>query len=226
MIPLDILSDPICPWCCIGKARLDKAIAETGRNPFVLRWRMFRLNPDMPVEGMDRRAYLEAKFGGPERAQAVYDSIAETAAADGLDLHLDKIARTPNTLDAHRLIRWAATEQCETVLVERLFDDYFRQGRDISERSVLLDAAEAVGLERSVIACLLDGDSERAALEAEEAEARSMGVGGVPCFIVNGRHVLSGAQDSATWARVIFELDQALAQSQSPPQSAAEGQPS
>lgn len=211
MIMLDIHSDPICPWCHIGKARLDAAIARTGRNPFELRWRMFRLNPEMPAGGMDRQSYLAAKFGGAEAAAEVYGRIAREARASGLDPRFDRIARTPQTLDAHRLIRWARAEGVETPVAEQLFRRYFERGEDIGERAVLLAVAESAGLERAVIERLLDGEAERAALEAEEAEARAMGIAGVPCFVIAGRHVVQGAQDTDTWVRVIGELDAALA---------------
>ena len=209
---MDVFSDPICPWCYIGKARLDAAIAETGRNPFRLNWRMFRLNPDMPAEGMDRQAYLEAKFGGAEGAAEVYGRIAREAAASGLDLAFDRIRRTPQTLDAHRLIRWARAEGVETPVAEQLFRRYFERGEDIGDRAVLRDIAATAGLEDDVVARLLEGDAERAELETEEEQARAMGISGVPCFVIAGRHVVQGAQDSATWARIIEELDAARAE--------------
>ncbi|MEL7173899.1 MAG: DsbA family protein, partial [Pseudomonadota bacterium] len=121
MITLDIISDPICPWCYIGKTRLDRAIAAAGHNPFTPRWRMFRLNPDMPAEGMDRRQYLEAKFGGAEGADRVYGAIADAAKGDGLDVDLGAIQRTPQTLDAHRLIRWAGEAGFGETVVMDLF---------------------------------------------------------------------------------------------------------
>lgn len=212
MVPLDIISDPVCPWCLIGKARLDAAIEQTGRNPFTPRWRMFRLNPEMPPEGMDRQAYLEQKFGGPERAAEVYAQVAEAARGAGLDLALDRIDRAPQTQDAHRLIRWAAAEGVQTPAAEQLFRRYFERGQDISERTVLLDTAESVGLDRAVVDRLLDGEDAVAELEAEEAEARRMGVQGVPCFVVAGRHVIEGAQETATWARIIEEVEAVLAE--------------
>ena len=121
MVKLDIISDPICPWCYIGKANLDRAIEETGLNPFDIEWRIFQLNPDMPREGADRKTYLETKFGGPERAQAIYGRIREAAAEAGLDVHFDKIQRTPNTMDAHRLIRWSQSTGNQGALVDQLF---------------------------------------------------------------------------------------------------------
>ncbi|MGF1447741.1 MAG: DsbA family protein [Pikeienuella sp.] len=226
MIQLDILSDPICPWCYIGKSKLDAAVARTGTDPFVRRWRMFRLNPEMPAEGMDRRAYLEAKFGGPAGADQVYGRIAEVTRAAGLDADYTAIRRTPNTLDAHRLLRWAEAERAQDLVSDGLFAAYFRDGRDISERETLLEISERAGLVREVIDRLLDGPADREALEAEEREAREMGVTGVPCFVINGRYVLQGAQETETWVRVIEELNTALASAQEGaggPNSASQG---
>ena len=212
MVPLDIISDPICPWCYIGKARLDAAIADTGENPFVQRWRMFRLNPDIPAEGMDRQAYLEAKFGGAQGAAQVYGRIAEEARRSGLDIDFSKIPRTPSTLDAHRLIRWSETAGTQPAVAQQLFVRYFERGEDISDREVLLDVAASAGLERDVVAELLNGDADREAVEAEEAEARRMGVTGVPTFVVAGRYVLQGAQEKETWVRAIREIGEAIDQ--------------
>ncbi|MEL7140393.1 MAG: DsbA family oxidoreductase [Pseudomonadota bacterium] len=224
MITLDIISDPICPWCYIGKTRLDRALAEAGRNPFTPRWRMFRLNPDMPAEGMDRRQYLEAKFGGPEGATRVYGAIGEAAKADGLDVDLDAIRRTPQTLDAHRLIRWAGEAGAGEAVVMELFDRYFRRGEDISDRDLLADVAVAAGMERGVVERLLAGDADRQALEEEEKAAREMGVTGVPCFIIQGKYVIQGAQDTATWRRVIDEIaDAATAQPEEAETAAPQG---
>ena len=142
MVRLDIISDPICPWCYIGKANLDAAIAETGLNPFDIEWRIFQLNPDMPPEGYDRKQYLETKFGGPERAQAIYQRITDAAADSGLDVNFDKIERTPNTMDAHRLIRWSRTTGNQNALVAQLFRRYFEDGQDISDH-IPLEAASA-----------------------------------------------------------------------------------
>lgn len=206
MVTLDIISDPICPWCYIGKARLDQAIAETGLDPFDISWRIFQLNPTMPPEGMDRREYLETKFGGPEGAERVYSHVRRTAAETGLDLKFDAIKRTPNTFDAHRLIRWAGTTGNQSAVVQQLFHRYFEQGEDISDHQVLLDVAVAAGMERAVVAKLLAGDADREVLTEEEQAARRMGVGGVPCFVIDGRYVLHGAQDVATWKKVIVEL--------------------
>jgi len=206
MIKPDIISDPICPWCFIGKSNLDAAIAETGTNPFDIEWHIFQLNPDMPPQGMDRQQYLEAKFGGPEGAKAIYDRIGAAAAAAALDLKFDRIARTPNTMDAHRLIRWAKAAGRQNELVALLFRRYFEEGVDISDKDELLSAAEAAGMERTAAAKLLDSNADRAELAAEDRAVREMGVTGVPTFIMGGKHVVPGAQPPELWARVIREL--------------------
>ncbi len=214
MIQLDIISDPICPWCYIGKAQLDRAIAETGANPFDIGWRIFQLNPDMPAEGMDRKRYLEAKFGGPERAREVYARVEAAAADAGVEVRFDRIPRTPNTMNAHRVIRWSRTTGNQSALVDLLFRLYFVEGADIGDRAVLIDAAEKVGMERDIVARLLDGDADLDLLREEEDAARRMGVNGVPCFIVGGRYVLQGAQPAETWTKVIRELAAAQAQTE------------
>lgn len=216
MIPLDIFSDPICPWCYIGKAKLDAAIAEAGSDPFTTRWRIFRLNPEMPDEGMDRSAYLEAKFGGPAGAAEVYGRISAAAEAAGLPVAFERIARTPQTLDAHRLLRWAEAEGRQGPVTDQLFHAYFVAGEDISEHAVLTRVAASAGLDPDAVARLLSGEADRAELEAEEQAAREMGVTGVPCFVINGRYVIQGAQETETWVRVIRELEQALASREAP----------
>jgi len=210
MIKLDILSDPICPWCYIGKAGLDRALEARPDHPFNVEWHPFQLNPDMPREGMDRRAYLETKFGGREAAVQVYARIAEAAEAAGLALSLEGIERTPNTVDAHRLIHWAAVEGRQTAAVSRLFRAYFEQGRDIGGHDVLLDIAEGIGLDRAVIARLLESDADIDEIRARDAHARERGVTGVPTFVVANTHVVPGAQPAELWTRTIDEIDAQL----------------
>lgn len=206
MVKLDILSDPICPWCYIGKAHLDRALEAHPDHPFAIEWHPFQLNPDMPPEGMDRRAYLEAKFGGPEGAAQVYGRIAGAAKAAGLSIDFDAIQRTPSTLDAHRLIHWAGLEGRQTAVVTRLFKAYFEGGQDIGDRSVLLDIAEGVGLDRAMIERLLDSDADRDDIRARDSHARARGVTGVPTFVVANAHVLPGAQPPELWEQVLTEL--------------------
>ena len=206
MIKLDILSDPICPWCYIGKANLDRALAKHPDHPFEIEWHPFQLNPDMPKEGMDRRAYLEAKFGGKDGAVSVYSRIAEAAQTAGLNVDFSAIQTTPNTINAHRLIHWAGLEGRQTAVVSRLFKAYFEEGRDIGDRDVLLEIADGVGLDRSMIARLLDSDADAKDIQARDAHARDRGVTGVPTFVVGNRHVVPGAQPPELWSQVINEL--------------------
>ncbi|MEM1419168.1 MAG: DsbA family oxidoreductase [Pseudomonadota bacterium] len=208
-IAIDILSDPICPWCYIGKTRLDQAMIERPDHPFEIRWRPFQLNPDMPAEGMDRRAYLERKFGGPEGAARVYGAIEQTAKDAGLQVRFDLIARTPNTIDAHRLIRWADSMDAQTPVVEDLFKRYFESGEDISDHGVLAEVAEIAGLDRAVIERLLATDTDSDAVREEDKTARGMGVSGVPTFIIDGRYVVPGAQDPELWVKTIDEITSA-----------------
>ena len=208
MIRVDILSDPICPWCYIGKAGMERALAGRTAPPVAISWHPFRLNPDMPPGGMDRRAYLETKFGGPRRAAEVYAHIAERAEEAGLMLNLAAIERTPDTLDAHRLIHWAGLEGRQGAVVAALFAAYFERGRDISRHNVLLEIAEGAGMDRAATARLLASDADRAEIAAADTESRRRGVSGVPTFIIAGRHVVTGAQPAAFWAQVFDEITQ------------------
>mgnify|MGYP003112056491 FL=1 len=211
MIKLDIISDPICPWCFIGKANLDRALEAAGDHPFTVEWHPFQLNPDMPREGMDRRAYLEAKFGGKEGAVRAYAPVVEAAEKAGLKINFEGIARTPNTLDAHRLIHWAGLEGRQTPMVAALFKAYFQEGRDIGDATVLADIAEALEMDRAMTLRLLAGDADTDDIRASDAHARERGVTGVPCFIVAGQHALPGAQPPELWAQVIREIREQLA---------------
>ncbi|MGR3501373.1 DsbA family oxidoreductase [Pseudaestuariivita sp.] len=206
LVRLDILSDPICPWCYIGKTHLDTALADAQQPVFEIQWHPFQLNPDMPSEGMDRRTYLETKFGGKDKAVQVYGQIAEAAEAAGLSLNLEGITRTPNTMDAHRLIHWSGLEGKQGEVVAALFRAYFEEGRDIGDAEVLADTADSVGMDAAVILKLLASDTDRADIAARDAEGRKMGVTGVPCFIVNGQHAVPGAQPPELWSKVIDEL--------------------
>uniref|UniRef100_A0A2A3K0L6 Polyketide biosynthesis protein n=1 Tax=Alloyangia mangrovi TaxID=1779329 RepID=A0A2A3K0L6_9RHOB len=206
MTTLDIFSDPICPWCYIGKGLLDRALLEQPDHPFTIRWRPFMLNPEMPVGGMDRRAYLEAKFGGKEGAVQAYMPVAGRAADAGLEINLDKIKTTPSTIDAHRLIHWAGVEGVQTAVVSALFRAYFVDGRDIGEAEVLADIADSSGMDGSVVQRLLASDADRREIQEMDASARGMGVQAVPTFVVAGQHAVPGAQPTELWLRVIEEI--------------------
>ncbi len=206
MIRLDILSDPICPWCFIGKTHLDNALAQRPDHPFAIEWHPFQLNPDMPKGGMDRRAYLEGKFGGKEAAVRAYAPVVEHAGQAGLAIDFEGMKRTPNTIDAHRLIQWAGVENKQTDVVDALFQAYFVDARDIGDPDVLADVADTSGMDAAVIRRLLQSDADRKEISERDARARSMGVSSVPTFIVDGKHAVPGAQPPDLWLKVIDEL--------------------
>ncbi|MCT4556111.1 MAG: DsbA family oxidoreductase [Pelagimonas sp.] len=207
MIQLDIFSDPICPWCYIGKAYLDRALEANPNHPFTIRWLPFMLNPAMPAEGMDRREYLEGKFGGKQGAVDAYMPVVEHAQKAGLKINLEGIQRTPNTVDAHRLIGWAEVEGCQTAVVSNLFKAYFVENRDIGDREVLADIADGCGLDASMVLRLLNSDSDKREIVERDAAARGMGINSVPTFIVAQQHAVPGAQPPELWAKVIEELN-------------------
>ncbi|MCH2066752.1 DsbA family oxidoreductase [Shimia sp.] len=206
MIKLDIISDPICPWCFIGKSRLMKALEAEPDHPFVIEWHPFQLNPDMPAEGMDRREYLETKFGGKENAVRVYSEIEQHATEEGLEIDFAAIKRTPNTINAHRLIHWAGIEQKQNAVVDALFAAYFKEGRDIGDTDVLADIADSAGMDAAVVRKLLESDADVEDIRKRDAHSREMGVNSVPTFIVANQHAVPGAQPADLWRRVIADL--------------------
>ncbi|GGX62383.1 polyketide biosynthesis protein [Tateyamaria omphalii] len=210
-IKLDIMSDPICPWCYIGKAHLDRALEAHPDHPFVIEWHPFQLNPDMPAEGMDRRAYLEGKFGGKEGAVRAYAPVVEHAEKAGLKIDFEGMKRTPNTLDAHRLIHWAGIEGKQTAAVSSLFKAYFVETRDIGDHDVLADIADSIEMDASVVRRLLASDADREDISGRDAHSRQMGIQSVPTFIVANQHAVPGAQPPELWAKVISELREGAA---------------
>ncbi len=206
MITLDILSDPICPWCYIGKTNLDRALQAHPDHPFIIQWQPYQLNPNMPPEGVDRRQYLETKFGGQAGAVQVYSQIDQAARAAGLEINFEAIARTPNTMDAHRLIHWALIEGRQTAAVSSLFRAYFQEGRDIGDKKVLCEIAESIGMDAAMTKRLLDSDTDCAEIRERDFEARKMGVKAVPTFIVAKQAVVPGAQKTEFWEKVIADF--------------------
>lgn len=205
-VSIDVVSDVMCPWCFIGHRRLDKALALVPDIDVAVTWRPFQLDPTLPEGGKDRRRYLEEKFGGPERAAAVYDRIREAGLTEGIAFAFDRIARSPNTIDAHRVIRWAGVEGVQHAVVERLFALYFLEGGDLSDHGVLAAAAAAAGMDEAVTARLLASGADRAETRAEAAHAAAIGVTGVPCFILAGRYAVEGAQPAEVLAGAIREV--------------------
>ena len=195
-LTVDVISDVICPWCYVGKRRLEKAVrALDGGREVRVRWHPFQLNPQMPEEGIERKAYRTAKFGSWERSLALDAQVAAVGATEGLTFAFDRIRRTPNTLDAHRLIWLAGQEEVQDAVVEALFKGYFTEGRDISDRQTLLDVVAEAGLDRERAERILLGDAALEPIREAEGEARRLGVQGVPFFVVNGELALSGAQE-------------------------------
>ena len=205
-IKLDIMSDPICPWCYIGKAHLDRALQDHPDHPFAIEWHPFQLNPEMPREGMDRRSYLERKFGGKEGAVRAYAPVVEHAEKAGLKINFEAMQRTPNTLDAHRLIHWAGIEGRQTAAVSALFKAYFVDARDIGDAEVLADIADSIEMDAAVVTRLLKSDVDAQDIRDRDAHSRKMGVNSVPTFIVANTHAVPGAQPPELWAQVIADL--------------------
>lgn len=204
---LEIIADVVCPWCYIGKVQLDRALAEAG-NPFMIRWRPFLLDPDLPAEGMDLRACHDAKFGAA-RAEEMRTRVREAAEAAGVAIDFTRIRRMPNSLDAHRLIRWAEAEGAQHAVAGSLFHRYFTEGEDIGDAAVLEAAAAEAGMDRAVVRRLLSGDADRESIRLEAEEAARIGVTGVPTFILGGRYAINGAQPVSVWTHLITEINAA-----------------
>lgn len=206
MTRLDIFSDPVCPWCYVGKANLDRALGQHPDHPFQIQWHPFQLNPDMPPEGVAKRAYLEQKFGGKARVDAVHDRLREVARAAGVDMDPDKPQRMPNTLDAHRLIHWAGIEGLQSAVVTALMRAYWVEGRDIGDPDTLAAIAGENGMDREATLRLLHSAADADDIQSRDRDARHKGVNAVPTFLIAQHYVVSGAQPTETWEKVIAEL--------------------
>jgi predicted DsbA family dithiol-disulfide isomerase len=202
-LPIDVFSDVVCPWCFIGKRRLERALSLVPEIPVVINWRSYFLNPWVPREGMNRADYLTAKFGSVDRYMSMAQRVVDAARSEGLTYASDKIARQPNTLDCHRLIRWAGESGAAGRMKQRLMDLYFTEGADLSDRAVLVQAAVDCGMEGDRVRDLLAGDRDIEQVEAEANTAKNAGIDGVPCFIFGGVFAVSGAQAPDHLADVI-----------------------
>ena len=199
-LTVDVISDVICPWCLIGKRLLEKAVAALeGQHEVRVRWHPFQLNPTMPKEGISRRQYRIEKFGSWERSQQLDAKLIAVGKAEGIQFAFDKIERTPNTVDAHRLIWLADQHGCQDAIVEGLFRAYFTEGRDISNRTTLIDVVVEAGLERQVVEAMLNSDEGMDVIADAGEMSRRHGVSGVPFFIINDEITLSGAQQPDTF---------------------------
>ena len=199
MMTVDVISDVICPWCYVGKRRLEKAVALVGRT-VRLRWLPFELNPQMPKAGMNRKAYRSAKFGNWDRSLALDAQVRQIGRAEGILFAFDKIDRTPNTLDAHRLIWLAEKEGLQDAVVEALFRAYFTEGRDLTDVPTLLNVVSEAGLNRSKAEILLSSGGGVAEVRAAEEQAHRRGIQGVPLYVINGRRRCQGRGSQASFS--------------------------
>jgi len=213
-VRIDIVSDVVCPWCYIGKRQLERALATLEREGlrFSVHWNPFQLNPDMPKEGRDRIAYRVQKFGSAERARELDERVGGAAANVGLSFRQDLMLRTPNTLDAHRLIWLAGREGMQDAVVEALFVAYFTQGRDVGDHAVLADCAAVGGMDGAAVADFLSGDTAAKEMLAADGAAREAGVNGVPSFFLDGYSLYSGAMPAETMAEALRKGNQILRQ--------------
>lgn len=207
-VRIDVVSDIVCPWCFIGKHRLEKAIALNPDIPVEVHWRPYFLNDWIPREGISREQYLTTKFGSAERYKGIAQRVSAAAAAEGLTYAMDKISRQPNTLDAHRLIRWADEIGKAAEMKQRLMDLYFTEGADLTSHAVLAQAAADIGLDAETTRKALATDKDVAEIEREALSAKEAGIDGVPCFIFGGKFAISGAQEPDYLAEAIERMAQ------------------
>ncbi len=208
-VTIDVISDVVCPWCYLGKRRLARAIGLLPEIQVVVRWRAFRLDPTIPPDGVAREDYLTAKFGSIEAVVESHRQLTEHGRGEGIDFHFDRITRSPNTVDAHRLVRWAAAEGAQNDMVERLFTAYFSEGLDVGDTAVLADLAADVGLDAAIVARRLASDEDRELIVAEIENAYRIGVSGVPCFIIDRRLAVTGAHPADV---LVQAIEQAVAE--------------
>lgn len=206
MIELDIFSDTICPWCYIGKKRMDKAIEKHGHLNFKQTWRPFQLNPGMSPDGMDRQEYLISKFGGEDEAKNVYNNIYEEGLKEGIDFNFDAIEVTPNSFNSHRLLALAYEKDKQIVVLDDLFESYFLKGEDIGNPNILLDIAIKNSIDENEFKSYLSNQDNIEPLGNEELQARKMGINSVPTFIVNKQIVINGAQTSENFELIFHKI--------------------
>ena len=206
---IDVVSDVVCPWCYLGEKRLEVALADEP-GPVAVRWRPYQLDPTIPAGGLDRTAYMEKKFGKSDRLKTAHDNLVRLGAEVGLPFAFDRIKRAPNTLDAHRLIRWSGSAGAQREVVDRLFKAYFVEGRDIGDRAVLIDIARESGLDAGLVETLLDEGADADAVMSEIAEAQAIGVTGVPFFIFANRLAVPGAQNADVLRRAMGQAREAM----------------
>lgn len=200
---IEFIFDTVCPWCYVGKRRLERTLAQRPGARVDIRWRPFLLNPDIPMGGIDRNAYLDRKFGGPARVQRVHGAVAAAGEAEGINFAFDRILRAPNTLNSHRMIRFAGGFGREAETVEAVYSGYFCEGRDIGAIAELIDIGRSVGLPGHELESYLLSDADIAVVMNENARAHRMGVNGVPCVVLEGLYAVAGAQEPDVLLRLI-----------------------
>lgn len=212
-VSVDVVSDVVCPWCFIGQKRLDAAIGEIKDIDVEVRWRPFQLDPTIPPEGKDRKRYMLEKFGSEERIRQMHARVEALGAVEGIAFAFDAIRVAPNTLDAHRVIRWAgaADSHVQNRLVRRLFRLNFEEGQNVGDHAVLTKAAREAGLDAAVVEALLPTDADVENVRAEIATAQRMGITGVPCFLLENRYAVMGAQETDVLADAIRQVAAAKA---------------
>ena len=214
---IDVIADPVCPWCFIGKRRLSRAMAMRPDIIFDVKWRPYRLDPSVPREGMDRKVYMRMRFGeDPQKVLEMHKLIIAEGEKEGISFNFETMERRPDTLNAHRLIRWAEAAGVQDEVVERLFIAYFENGEDIGEVRVLADIADLCGMDGHEVAELLETDADLMLVERDDQLAREMGVTGVPAMIFAGKLAVSGAREPEALLAVINRAEQMLAGEDAP----------
>jgi predicted DsbA family dithiol-disulfide isomerase len=202
-LQIEVVYDLVCPWCYLGTRRLRRALRARPDVLADILWRPFLLNPDIPPSGLPRQEFLTRKFGGEERARRLHATIAELGRAEGVPFRFDRILRMPSSLDAHRLVRFAAREGLADPTVDALFHGYFAEGADLGHVDTLVRLAQHVGLDRLAVHRFLDSGAETDAVHAENLRAHRLGINGVPCFVIGGRHAIAGAQEPEVLERLL-----------------------
>lgn len=208
LITIDVISDVVCPWCFVGRQRLKAALAQLPELDVEVRWRPFQLDPNLPSQGKERKRYMVEKLGSQSRVNESHDQLRLLGKEADIDFDFDAIEIAPNTLNAHRLIHWAGEVSAEMQdrVVGELFSMYFEQGLDIGSQEVLLEAAEDSGMDYHIIETLLSDDTDKQVVQAQIATASQMGVTGVPCFILDQKYAVMGAQSAEALADAIAQI--------------------
>ncbi|MCK7611398.1 DsbA family oxidoreductase [Roseibium sediminicola] len=213
-LTVDVVSDVMCPWCFIGKRRLEAALRSVPDLNVLVRWHPFQLDATLPKTGKDRQKYLSDKFGGLDRANAFYSQIRAAGQEEGIPFAFDAITLSPNTLDCHRLILWSNDDDLQDEVVERLFKAYFLEGQDLTKSETLVRISDEAGMQSDLVEQLLETETDLDKVTAQIENAQNSGITGVPCFIIDGRFVLAGAEKAETIAAALLHAEETRANPQ------------